>query len=86
MVGKLRGGLLFQSVYDGLDAALHTGSYAAGHGVRRRWRGTGGGLLRGRVRDQAFLIAQLVKREKERRKQKERIEREREIPNRRLVL
>lgn len=66
LVGKLRGGLLFQSVYDGLDAALHAGRDAASHRVRRRRRGAGGGPLRGRVRDQAFLIAQLEKRPRQR--------------------
>lgn len=52
LVGNLGGGLLFQSVYDWLDAPLHAGRYAAGDGVAR-------GRSRGAGLPQTLLIPQL---------------------------
>lgn len=54
LVGNLGGGLLFQSVYDWLDAPLDAGRYAAGDGVAR-------GRSRGAGLPQTLLIPQLEK-------------------------
>lgn len=54
LVGNLGGGLLFQSVYNWLDAALDAGRYAAGDGVGRG-RSQGAGV------PQTLLIPQLEK-------------------------
>lgn len=65
LVGQLGAGLLlFESVYERLDATLDAGGDATGHGAGR-WRRSAAGPLRGGV-CQTLLIAHL-RRERERR-------------------